>query len=83
MFNKELNRRVGRLEERTASIQTQVSDTNENVKYIRDRLDTKVEEPKEEKNGHVTWGKLFAFASLFILTVGTIFGILWNIYPDK
>lgn len=91
MFNKELNRRVGRMEEQMSEVQkeissvkTQVHDTSENVLYIRDRLDTKVEETsKPEKNGYVTWGKLITFLSLGVFTVGTIFTILWNLYPAK
>lgn len=83
MFNKELNRRVGRMEEQMSEVQkeissvkTQVHDTSENVLYIRDRLDTKVEETsKPEKNGYVTWKGVSALIAAVSATTLLLIGV--------
>jgi hypothetical protein len=39
MFNRELNRRVGRLEEHVAATKAQLSGVSDDLKYIRGKFD--------------------------------------------
>jgi hypothetical protein len=63
MFNKELNRRVGRLEEHVAATKAQLEGVSDDLKYIRGKFD--------KQAPAVTYKSLFAILTLLTTVYGT------------
>ena len=76
MFNRELNRRVGRLEEHVAATKAQLNGVSDDLKYIRNKFD--------KQGNPVSYKGLVAVLTLMTAAYGVALTLLGSVFlPGK